>query len=184
MDNTLTESYGIPKVVFRLMAALMASILIGMAAPLAVYVPFTPVPFTLQLQLVFLFAALLGPNYAMVVVLSFLSQGFIGLPVFAGGKIGAVLSPSFGYLLGYLFAARFLGYAFQSGVQNSLKSFFYFSMANLIVYAFGVSYLQLFVGPTSAILYGFLPFVIPDILKNILLAKVVSPARRTYDMAL
>jgi len=165
------------------MGAIIASIFLGMAAPLAVFIPFTPVPFVFQMQLAFIFAAMLGPYYSVVMVGSFLLQGFVGLPVFAGGCAGSLLSPSLGYLIGYLFAARYMGYAFAGEKMSYTKSYFHVCMANLIVYAFGVCYLQMFVGPYNALLYGVVPFIVPDLMKNIFAARFIAPLKSVYESA-
>lgn len=184
MARSVSVSIQMPHVLVRTLGAIIASILIGMAAPVTIFLPFTPIPFTFQVHLVFLLSSLFGPYYSLVMVGSFLLQGFMGLPVFAGGLVGSLLSPSFGYLIGYAFAARYLGMAFQRKSNGYMESFFRFSMANLIVYAFGVCYLQMFVGPYNALLYGVVPFLLTDLVKNILLARFVHPLKKIYETTL
>ncbi|HOX23970.1 MAG TPA: biotin transporter BioY, partial [Elusimicrobiales bacterium] len=85
-----------------------ASIFIAMLAKLSLPLPFTPVPVTLQTLGVYLVAAALGPRKAFLAVLTYLAQGFAGLPVFAQGTlpgIAALLGPTGGYLIGFLPAA-------------------------------------------------------------------------------
>ena len=72
--------------------------LLCVLSPLAIPLPI-PVPFTLQMLVVVLIAQLL---YTLL--------GIVGLPVFSGGKsgVGAVLSPTGGFIIGFIFAAFFV----------------------------------------------------------------------------
>lgn len=67
-------------------------------------IPFSLVPFTLQTFAVFTALALLGGKRGTAVIGLYLCLGLVGLPVFSGfsGGAGALLSPSGGYLLGFV----------------------------------------------------------------------------------
>ena len=53
---------------------------------------------------------LLGARNGFVSVLTYLIIGLIGIPVFAhGGGLGYLLRPTFGFLIGFAFAALFTG---------------------------------------------------------------------------
>lgn len=161
---------------FGVVAALLASICIGLASPLAVYTSLTPVPFVFQLQLIFLFSSYLSPRNAILMMGSFMAQAFFGFPVLAGGKAFSLLNPALGYQVGYCMAAYFVSSAMEKNRSGSLKlnTFAIYTMANAIVYALGVVYLQAFVGPTKALVAGVFPFIIPDLIKNILFARVYA----------
>ena len=88
-----------------------ASIIIALFAPLAIPLPFTPVPISTQCHVVLLISYFLGAKRASLAVLVFLCQGAMGLPVFANGASGIlnIVGPRGGYLLGWLVAAFVTG---------------------------------------------------------------------------
>ncbi len=74
--------------------------------------PTQPVPVTGQVFLVLLSGLLLGPRLGLMSQLLYLCIGFLGAPVFAGGKAGALtlLGPTGGYLLAFPLAAAVAGW--------------------------------------------------------------------------
>ena len=67
----------------------------------------TRIDFTLQTLALFLAVGTLGGRRGFFVVLAYLLLGLVGAPVFSGfsGGPGALLTPSGGYLAGFLFTA-------------------------------------------------------------------------------
>ncbi len=96
------------------LCALFAA-LTGVGALIAIPLPFTPVPITLQTFFIFLAGALLGKYLGALSQLIYLLLGVVGLPVFAKGSsgIGALLGPSGGYLVGFIPAAFLVGYLLE-----------------------------------------------------------------------
>ena len=70
-------------------------------------IPVGPVPFVLQNFFIMVAALVLPVRVLIVVMLSYLAAGALGLPVFSGGKGGIAhfAGPTAGYLLAYLPAA-------------------------------------------------------------------------------
>lgn len=153
-----------------LLASLMATLT---AVGAFIRIPMFLVPITLQTFFVLLAGGLIGPIWGGISMLIYLILGLVGLPVFAGGSgIGIVLSPTFGYLLGFPFAAYYVGKKFEkaniSNQKNQRKIYFiHLVLGSLIIYCFGILYLwiikNLYIGdvfPVSqALLVGFLVFV-------------------------
>ena len=154
---------------------IMASLCIALCAPIAIPLPFTPVPLTVQTSLMLLFAALLGPRKAFAAVSLFLLQGLIGLPVFAYGKAGlsVLLGPTGGYLMSYLVVAPLTGWFAGKGKEKTpLCLFSSMAIGNLVVLFFGTAWLCQFTGSMgSAFLLGFVPFILGDLLKLIVSAR-------------
>lgn len=75
--------------------------------------PLSPVPITLQTLFVLLAGLILGPRGGAAAMALYAAAGAMGLPVFAGGKAGLAvfLGPTGGFLLGFLPAAAFCGFA-------------------------------------------------------------------------
>ena len=72
-------------------------------------IPIGVVPVSLQTVFVVISALLLGKK-AFYAQLIYVLLGLLGLPVFTGGGgIGYVFTPTFGYLLGFMAAAYFMG---------------------------------------------------------------------------
>src|SRR3712207_3531477 len=96
--------------------ALMAAVT-AVAAQIAGPLPFSPVPFTLQVLAVMLSGLLLGPRYGALAQAIYVLVGAVGVPVFAQfhGGLGVVLGPTGGYLLSYPLAAAIAGLAAQIG---------------------------------------------------------------------
>ena len=93
--------------------ALMAAVT-AVAAQLAVPLPFTPVPFTLQVLAVVLSGLLLGPRHAALAMAVYVLVGALGAPVFSQfqGGLGVILGPRGGYLVSsYPAAAALAGLA-------------------------------------------------------------------------
>src|SRR5512132_4009477 len=94
-----------------LLPAVGASLAIALAAQVAVPLPFTPVPLTLQTLAVLLASAALGMRRGALAVALYLAEGLAGLPVFASFSSGPApfLGPTGGYLVGFLPAAAIVG---------------------------------------------------------------------------
>lgn len=158
---------------------LMASCFLGLIAPLAISLPFTPVPIVLQAQTILCMGALLGPQRGALAVLGFLVQGALGLPVFAGGSSGIVhlFGPTGGYLMGYLFGALVSGYLFaRARKKKATSKALFLSMAagNGVIYLLGWLQLSYFLGMKQAFLLGILPFIAADLLKLCVFSKLSS----------
>lgn len=151
------------------------------ASQVAIPLPGTPVPFTLQPLLVVLAGMMLGPTAGAASMALYLVAGAIGLPIFA--PIGApgvarLLGPTGGYLIAYPAAAfaagwvarRYPGFAGRTTAAMT---------GVLIVYAGGVAQLTLLTGSaTRALSSGVAPFVMLDAAKAVA-AAIITGTRVT-----
>jgi biotin transport system substrate-specific component len=166
-------------------AVLFVTILTAIAAQISIPLPFTPVPFTFQPMVVLLGAAALGPRLGLASQILYLAMGFAGLPVFAASPLlpqGAarLLGPTGGYLMAYPFAAFAAGWLAARGFDRRYLTAVVSMVCGLaIVFAGGVLWLTLAskpsLGLSGALEAGFVPFIIPDLLK-LLVAAGVMPA--------
>jgi biotin transport system substrate-specific component len=144
------------------------SLLIALSAQVAIPLPFTPVPVTLQTLAVFLAGALLGSRRGLTTVLLYIGEGLAGLPVFAGGGagIGHLVGPTGGYLLGFLPAAFFIGCAVERGwARRPLSLLAALVIGNACIYVPGLSWLGVYVGLPHIVSLGLAPFLAGDLLK-------------------
>lgn len=104
-----------------------------------VRIPVFGVPFTLQLFFVLLAGQILKWYMAAFSVISYIVLGLLGLPVFAGGGgVGYALTPSFGYLLGFVLCAAIIS-LFPKNISLT-KLIFKNILGVILVYAFAIIY--------------------------------------------
>jgi biotin transport system substrate-specific component len=165
-------------------AALMAAIT-AVAAQITIPLPFSLVPFTLQVLAVILTGLLLGPRYGALAQAIYVLVGAVGVPVFSGftGGLGHIFGQTGGYLISYPLAAALAGLAAQTVAsaprRQALWAAFLWGCAGLaVIYIFGAAWLAVVAGlsPTEAIATGVLPFVIFDLIKVALAALVAVAA--------
>lgn len=149
---------------------------VGLAAQVAVPLPFTPVPVTGQTFAVLLTAAAIGPLRGVLSMMLYLLAGLAGVPWFASQSAafeGGVLVASFGYIVGFVVAAAVVGRLAERGwTRSPLRTAAIMVLGNVIIYAVGVTWLaiNLGVGLGQAVEWGLTPFVAGDLLKVALAA--------------
>jgi biotin transport system substrate-specific component len=154
------------------------SLAIAVAAQLRFPLPFTPVPVTGQTFAVLLIGALFGAKRGAATVLTYLSLGLMGLPVFAAAPPGpgALLSPTAGYLAGYVAAAWVTGALSERGWdRRPWSTALAMAIGSGVIFALGLVWLSQFVGWGQVLQTGFLPFIPGDLLK-IGLATAILPS--------
>jgi biotin transport system substrate-specific component len=150
---------------------------VGLAAQVAVPLPFTPVPLSGQTFAVLLSVAALGPARGALGMLLYAVAGVAGLPWFAGQQSGWSI-PSFGYVLGFVLAAVVVGALARRGADRTVgRTAGLMVVGNLCIYAVGVPWLMARVGTGlgHALVLGVAPFLVGDAVK-ILLASLLLPA--------
>jgi len=150
---------------------LLVSLVIGMSSPLAIPLPFSPIPIALQPHLVLIFAALLGSKKGCIATAGFLLQGILGLPVFACGSTGLIhlFGPRGGYLIGYVIAAFITGWIIE---KKENKVFYALVIGNIIIYLCGGLQLFSFLSLQQVFYIGILPFLLGDFVKIIFFTKI------------
>ena len=85
------------------------------------------------------------------------------------------MSPTFGYILGFVIAAYLIGSLFEKGWgKNIKKSILAILIANFAMYVPGLLWLAKFVGLSKVLVIGLYPFIIGDILKIFLVMLILS----------
>ncbi|MFN3383772.1 MAG: biotin transporter BioY [Archaeoglobaceae archaeon] len=121
----------------KLILALTLAVFTGLCAQLRIYLPWTPVPITMQTFAVFLSAILLGRNWGGISQALYVAIGALGVPWFAGMKGGfaVLLGPTGGYLLGFIISAFFVGYL----IDRYIASRFFVTLFPILLFAnFGI----------------------------------------------
>jgi biotin transport system substrate-specific component len=150
---------------------------VAAASQIAVPLPWTPVPITLQPMLVILAGMWLGPRAGATSMMMYLAAGAIGLPVFT--PIGApgvarFFGPTGGYLLAYPFAAFVAGTL--SRRASTLTGRWAAAVAGVaVIFAGGLAQLSLYYGSvTRAVALGVTPFAALDLVKAWIAAAITG----------
>ena len=160
---------------------------VGVAAQVAVPLPFTPVPLTGQTFAVLLTAAALGMWRGVAAMSLYAVAGVAGVPWFAGASTafkGGALVVSFGYVLGFVAAAALVGWLAQRGATRTApRTAGLMVLGNAVIYTFGALWLAaaLSVPLTNALSLGVTPFLIGDALKVALAAGLFPLAWRAVE---
>ncbi len=155
------------------LAALFAALMIAGAY---ISLPTPVVPITFQPFFSVLAGTVLGPRLASMAMGAYIAIGLAGVPVFAGftGGIGKVLTPTFGFVIGFLAAAALAG-AIVGNSDAGYRRVAAASAAGISgIYAIGVPYMYLVLtlvsgrdvtfGATAA---AMLPFFLKDLILSL-----------------
>lgn len=152
----------------QLLAAMFAGVI---AISAQIVIPLGFIPLSLQTFTVGLTATLLGRRTGTWAIMIYLLLGFIGLPVFAGGKsgFGVLFGPTGGYLIGYLFASLFIGSLLKKGTWSYFQVTLINFLGFMIALVFGSLWLTLVadLSLTQGMASGFAPFILPEMIKAI-----------------
>lgn len=154
------------------------SLVIVAAAQVRLLLPFTPVPVTGQTFAVLLIGALFGAKRGAAAAMTYLMLGLLGLPVFSAAPPGpaAMLSPTAGYLAGFVAAAFITGSLSERGWdRRPWSAALAMAVGSCVIFACGLLWLGRYVGWTNVIQQGLLPFIPGDLLK-IAFATALLPA--------
>ncbi|HOJ13659.1 MAG TPA: biotin transporter BioY [Deltaproteobacteria bacterium] len=144
-------------------------------------IPLWPVPMTMQTFFVLMAGIVLGPRHGTLSQAVYILVGLMGLPVFSGGGGPSyLLSPTMGYLIGFVLAAWAAGLAAGGGRISFGRALGASVTGTAAIYLVGVPYLALYMHlvlhkPEAvgvALKTGLAVFVPGDILKCLLLTAV------------
>ncbi len=147
------------------------------AAHMKLWLPFTPVPVTMQTLVVLLAGLCLGKSWGGLSQAKYLTLGFLGLPAFAGG-LAALAAPSGGYLVGFVAAAVIAG-GIYSALRSTLGAILACLAGTAVIYLCGCLWLVVLTGGSmpEVLALGVAPFLPGDVLK---IAAAVLLVRGPY----
>jgi biotin transport system substrate-specific component len=119
-----------------------ALIAVGAFIKLDIPLPLYTMHFTLQWFFVLMAGFLLGEKLGSISVLVYILIGLLGVPVFAaGGGLTYIFRPGFGFLLGFIPAAYFIGLLSRKMKCNSaLKMIVPAAVGEIVYYSVGAVY--------------------------------------------
>jgi biotin transport system substrate-specific component len=165
----------------RAVTVLLGTALVAAAAQVAVPLPGTPVPLTLQPLAVLLVGGLLGPGLGAASLLLYVALGAAGLPVFTPiglPGLARLVGPTGGYLLAYPIAAYAVGKLAGDGTRIPRLTLAVLSGLALI-HLGGLAQLLILSGSVrTAARFGTVPFLVGDMIKLGLAILVLRPTIR------
>jgi biotin transport system substrate-specific component len=158
--------------------------IVALAAQVAVPVPFSPVPITLQGLAVLLVGGLFGSAIGVGALLLYLVVGAFGVPVFAPigpPGLARLFGPTGGYLLAFPVAAAIAGRWAARG--RFLRCLIGGLAAMMMIYLGGWAQLTVLTGGAArAFSVGIVPFVFQDLLKVLLAAVVLWRGHHAFRL--
>src|SRR5208282_3170418 len=157
-----------------------ASLFVALCARVAVPLPFTPVPLTLQNFGVLAVGLLLGSRRGFAALALYLVEGACGLPVFSpsivlGVGIARILGPTGGFLLAYPLVAFVAGYIYEHSSRRFGWAAVSAVAAELVLFASGLGWLAVLTHSVSlALKFGLYWFVFAEVIKVLMAAAVAT----------
>ncbi len=196
---------GVEDFLMKLALSLAFVILMWISANSFMYLPFTPVPLTMQVLTVLLSAIVLGGYWAAFTQIEYIFLGLIGAPVFAGFRNGfmAISGPTGGFIIGFVaagFAAGLLYSVitkrFNQGMKdheqlNRLIAFVSSLAGIIIIYSLGYFHFLGYISAASGypvtsnlLLTAFnlavAPFIIFDLIKIFMILAILEISRKSW----
>ena len=160
-----------------------ASLFVALGAHVTIpLLPLTPVPLTVQNLAVLLVGLLLGSRRGFAALALYLIEGAAGLPVFnpsGPGGIAQLLGPTGGFLMVYPLVAFVAGFLFERGAKTFLRAAMAGLVAEILLFAGGLTWLYVFTHSVAKAAYlGLYFFVAAEVMKVMLAAAIAVRWRR------
>ena len=165
------------QLVRRTLAVVLGAALVALSAQVEIPLGFSPVPITLQGAAIVLVGMALGPRLGAAALVSYLTMGVAGLPVFSGASFGVLklLGPTGGYLLAFPLGAYVAGYLAtrDSRLATPVKYVLGAVAGIVVIHLGGWSWLAIATqNARAAFALGVAPFIVIDLAKAALAAGV------------
>lgn len=166
---------------------LSGALLVALLAQVTIPLPIVPI--TGQTLAVIVVGAALGSRRGAAALVTYMVAGLAGAPVFAGftGSLAAVMTPSFGFILGFIPAAFVAGwFAERAWDRRPLLAMIGFVAASVVPFLVGVPYMAWILNVVMGAGYdlagilavGVVPFVAGGLVKAAVAAVLVPLAWR------
>lgn len=151
-------------------------------------IPMWPVPITGQTLAVMLVGGALGMRRGAMALTVYMFAGLAGVPWFAEFRGGPamLLSPTFGYILGFIAAAAIAGWcAERAWDRRPVLAMVGFCLATAAPFVLGVPYLAAVLNmtdPSALLAAGVTPFIVPGLIKAGMAAAAFPLAWRLVQL--
>ncbi|WP_110111927.1 biotin transporter BioY [Bacillus sp. CGMCC 1.16541] len=116
----------------------------AVGANISPYLTIGGVPITLQLLVALLAGGMLGSRLGAFAMAAYMFTGLVGAPIFAQfkGGVGSLLSPTFGFIVSFIFVAYISGKIIEQSPNPKKRHFLFASFAGLFLnYIIGTNYM-------------------------------------------
>ncbi|MBC7959816.1 MAG: biotin transporter BioY [Vallitaleaceae bacterium] len=147
--------------------------------------PIGTVPYSMQIFFVIFAGILLGSKLGLLSQLVYILLGLAGIQVFTKPSgLQYIFEPTFGFLLGFALGAFVAGLIVERLKKNNFVTYIIATLGGLVVvYACGVPFLwmiqSLYLGKefsfALAVKYGFLPFIVKDLVTCVVISMIAPP---------
>jgi biotin transport system substrate-specific component len=173
----------------RILASTFFALVTVACSQIAIHLPISPVPVTMQVLAVLLSGLVLGSRWGAICQIEYLVMGAMGLPVFAGfiGGPAAFAGPSAGYLFGFVPGAFLAGLVFERLQSRTHFAAWAAGIAGIAgIYAVGAPWVGIWMGfaggSFKSILHGawfagVVPFFGIDLVKAIAASGLATGGR-------
>lgn len=173
LESKLTINITQSKTLNEIILILLGSVFIACASQATL--PLSPIPITLQTLAIMLIGVTMDAKISGKIVLAYLCEGAVGLPVFADFSAGihVLFGPTGGYLFGFIPAAMFTAYLCQNGfAKYRVTAWLAALLGTTLLFIPGYLVLANFIGWHNAYLFGVAPFYLIEFFKLIILATI------------
>ncbi len=166
----------------NILSVVAGVLFLSLLAQVAIPLPWTPIPITGQTFGVVLIALIWGKKRGVSTILSYLSLGAFGLPIFAMGRSGLSLGPREGYLIGMVVATYWMGTLSDKGwTKTWWRTYLTAFSGSLIIFSFGVLGLSFFIPARDLLTAGVLPFLPGDFIKTLLATSIAFQTQQSLE---
>jgi len=155
-----------------------ASLFVALCAHIAIPLPGTPVPLTVQNFAVLLVGLLLGSRRGFAALVLYLAEGAAGMPVFSPmgpGGIAQLLGPTGGFLVAYPLVAWLAGFVIERGRKNFARAAVGGFLADVLLFIGGLSWLAVLThSVTQAFRWGLYWFLFAEVIKVMMAAGIAA----------
>jgi biotin transport system substrate-specific component len=152
------------------------SLFVALCARIAIPLPFTPVPLTVQNFGVLLVGLLLGSRRGFAALALYLAEGAMGMPVFSPmgpGGIAQLLGATGGFLLTYPLVAWAAGYIMEHGRKSFARAAMGGFLGEVVLFTGGLTWLALLTHSVAqAVRWGLYWFLFAEVIKVMMAAGI------------
>jgi biotin transport system substrate-specific component len=155
------------------------SLVVALCARIAIPLPGTPVPLTVQNFGVLLVGLLLGSRRGFAALALYLAEGAMGLPVFSpmgpGGIAQLFHGATSGFLLAYPLVAWIAGFVMERGRKTFARAAVASLLGEIVLFSGGLAWLAVLTHSVAqAFRWGLYWFVFAEVIKVMMAAGVAA----------
>jgi len=155
--------------------------LMALSSQIKIYLPYTPVPITMQTFVLFLSCIFIGKK-AFIIYIFYALGGLIGINWYAFNFTSlSLIGPTGGYIIGFALGEYIGGYTFEKMNFRKISNYFIFFLSVILpVYILGLIQLSFFIKTNilNLLKLGVFPFFFEDLLKFIILIPLIKYVKR------